>query len=117
FPAVAEIAVHDVDPRLAEVRQAEQESLLDLLEGPRLYYILPRLLLKGKRKQVVLPAKVGRQERVDDGNSVVDAAALDDFFPTEAELLVPLAPLLHVIAFVVLLAELAGIPAVLDVAQ
>ena len=39
------------------------------------------------------------------------------FLPAEAELLVPVALLLQVVALVVLLAELAGVPAVLDVAE
>src|SRR5205823_5663686 len=36
FAAVAVVAVDDVDPRLAEVGQTEEQSLLDLLELPAL---------------------------------------------------------------------------------
>ena len=50
-------------------------------------------------------AEFRRQERVDEGNIVVDAADLEDFLPPQAELLVPVAPLVQVVALVVLLAE------------
>ena len=45
FAAVAVVAVHYIDPRFAEVRQAEQQPLLDFLELARLDDVLPRLLL------------------------------------------------------------------------
>ena len=47
----------------------------------------------------------------------MDAAHLEDFLPAQAELLVPVAPLVQIVALVVFLAELAGVPALLDVAQ
>ena len=45
------------------------------------------------------------------------APHLEDFLAAQAEVLVPLAALVQVVAVVILLAELAGIPAVLDVAK
>ena len=89
FAAVAVVAVHDINPRLAEVRQAEQQPLLDLLELPRLDHVVPGLLLIGEREQLVLRAELRRQERVDEGDVVVDAADLEDLLPPQAELLVP----------------------------
>src|SRR5207237_2614264 len=78
FAAVAVVAVHYIDPRLPEVRQAEQEPLLDLLELPRLNYILPRLFLERVAEKTVPNAEFRRQKRVDEGDVVVDAAHLED---------------------------------------
>ena len=47
FAAVAEVAVYYIDPRFSEVRQAEQQPLLDFLELARLDDVLPGLLLVG----------------------------------------------------------------------
>src|SRR5689334_24901765 len=117
FAAVAVVAVGDVNPRFAEVRQAEQQPLLDLLEVARLDVVLPGLLLPGEGEQLVPDAELWRQEGVDEGDVVVDAADLEDLLPPQPEFLVPLAPPVEVVAVVVLLAELAGVPAVLDVAE
>src|SRR5262249_36670736 len=67
FPAIVVVPVHDVDERLAKIRQAEQQPLLDLLEVARLDDVLPHLLLEGVREQLVLDAELRRQEGVDEG--------------------------------------------------
>src|SRR5262249_27117060 len=113
LPAVAVVAVYYINPRFSEVRQAVKQPLLDLLELARLDHVLPGLLLEGEAEELVLPAELGGEERVDEGNIVVDAANLEDFLPPQAELPVPGALLLLVVALLPLLAELAGVPAVL----
>ena len=49
FPAVAEIAVYYIDPRFSEVRQADEQPLLDFLEVAGLNDVLPPLFLPGER--------------------------------------------------------------------
>src|SRR4051794_34202022 len=115
--AVAVVAVYYKDPRFAEVRQAEQEPLLDLLEVARLDEVLAVLLLPGEGEQVVPDAELRRQERVDEGDVVVDPADLEDLLPAQAQAAVPRPLAVLVVALVPLLAEAAGVPAVLDVAQ
>ena len=89
--------------------------MLDFLELARLDVVLPGLLLVGVGEQVVLHAELGGQESVDEGDVVVDPPHLEDLLPAQAELPVPVAPLLQVVALLVLLAELPGVPTVLDV--
>src|SRR5262249_32511506 len=93
------------------------QPLFYLLEGPGFNDILPGLVLKSVGEHLVLPAEVRRQERVDEGNIVMDAPDLKYFLPAETQLLVPGPPLLQVVALLPLLAELPGVPAVLDVAE
>ena len=57
------------------------------------------------------------QESVDKGNIVVNAADLEYFLPAQTQSLVPFAFGVFIVAFVPFLAEPAGVPAVLDVAQ
>src|SRR5262249_27234751 len=89
FAAVAVVAVHHVNPRFAEVGQAEQEPLLNLSKLPRLDDVILALLVVVERKKLMLLTKLRRQEGVDKGNIVMDAANLEDFFAAQAELLVP----------------------------
>src|SRR6516164_4774695 len=76
FPAVAIIAVYYIDPRFSEISQAKQEPLLDFFKIARLDDVLAALLLVGEREHVIPDAELGRQERVDEGDVVVDAARL-----------------------------------------
>src|SRR5262245_24001452 len=115
--AVAVIAVYYIDPRFSEVSQAEQEALLDFLEIARLNVVLPDLFLPGVGEQVVLDAELGRQEGVDERDVVMYTPDLVDLLPAQAQFLIPGALLLDVVALVKLLAESAGVPAHLDVAQ
>ena len=62
--AVPVVAVLDADDRLAEVGQAEQEPLLDLLELAALDLVASRVWsLCLKLKSLCAAAEVGRQER------------------------------------------------------
>src|SRR6516225_1183658 len=117
FAAVAVVAVYYINPRFPEVRQAEEQALLDVFEVARLDEVLPGLLLPGEGEQLVLDAEFRRQEGVDEGDVVVDAADLEDLLLAQAKAFIPLALLVEVVALLPLLAELAGVPAVLDVAQ
>src|SRR5437588_5873007 len=111
------IAVDHINPGFSKICQAEEEAQLDLFELAGLNDVLAHLLLPGVGKQLVLDAKLRRQKGVDKGNIVMDAADLKDFFPAQAELLIPFAPFLQIVAVVVVLAELAGVPALLDIAK
>ena len=115
--AVAVVAVLDPDDRLAEVGQVEQQPLLDLLELAALDLVRVVLVVVLEAEELVPAAEVRRQERVDERQVVVDPADLEDLLPAQAELLVPLPPRLVVVAFVVFLAELPLVPALLDVAE
>src|SRR5437016_8861820 len=105
FSAVSVVSVNHVNPRLAEVRQAEQQPQLDLLEIAGVNVVYTGLLLEGIGEHFVLDTKFRGQECVDEGYIVVNAADLEDFFAAEAKLLVPVAPFLQIIALVGLLAE------------
>src|SRR5438132_12107906 len=104
------VAVNHVNPGLSEVCQAEQQALLDLVELPRLNDVLPHLLLPGEGEQLVLDAKLWRQKGIDKGNIVVNPSHLEDFLPSQAELLIPPAPFVQIVTVIIFLAELAGIP-------
>src|SRR5262245_22935468 len=117
FSTIAVISVDYVDPRLPEVGQAEQEPLLDLLELAGINVVYPSLLLVGIGEHLILVTEFRRQESIDEGYIVMDSAHLEDFFSPEASLLVPVSPLLQIIALLVLLAEASRVPAVLDVAE
>ena len=66
--------------------------MLDFFELARLDDVLAPLLLERVREQLPLAAEVRRQERLDKSNVVMDPADLEDFFPPQAEFLVPVAP-------------------------
>src|SRR5262245_6298738 len=72
FTPVAIIAVYYINPRFAEVCQAKQQPLLDLLEFPGLNDVLAGLFLEGVGEQLVLDAELGCQEGVDKGDIVMD---------------------------------------------
>src|SRR5258708_1624006 len=61
--------------------------------------------------------KLWRQERVDKGNIVMNAANLKDFLPAQAKLPVPFTTFVEVIAFIVFLAKLSRVPPVLDIPE
>src|SRR5262249_11484275 len=66
--AVAVVAVYYINPRLAEVRQAEEEPLLDFLELAGLNDVLAGLLLEGVGEHLLPGAKLRGQEGVDEGD-------------------------------------------------
>src|SRR5262249_19578101 len=77
--AIAVVAVHDKNPRFAEVRQAEQQPFLDLVELPRLDDELAGLVLKRETEHLVIATELRRQEGIDESNIVVNVAHLEDF--------------------------------------
>src|SRR5262245_59659084 len=85
FTAVAVVPVDDVDPRLAEVGQAEEQSLLDILELPALDDVVLALLVVVEREELVLPAELRSQEGVDEGVVVVDLVEIGDVLSSHAE--------------------------------
>src|SRR5207244_3991594 len=89
----------------------------DLVKLARLDHVVFLLFVVGKRKQLVLLAKLRRQERVDKGNIVMNLADLEDFLASEAQIQVPLALFFVIVAFFPVLAKLPSIPAAFDVAQ
>ena len=115
--AVVEVAVDDVDERLAEVRQAEQQPLLHLLELARLDLPVARPLVETEAVELLVDAELGREELVDESDVVVQRPHLEDLLPPLAEAHVPRLLLDHVLAVVPLLAEPALVPPVLDVAE
>ena len=116
--AIAVVAVDHVNPRLAEIGQAEQQPLLDLLELARLDHVLPRLLLVGVREHLVLRRRTPGVRKVSmKVISLWTRRTSKIFLPAQSELFVPVALLLQIVAFVVFLAELPRVPALLDVAQ
>src|SRR6478672_138897 len=92
------VPILDPDDRLAEIGQAEQQALLDLLELAALDLVGLVLVVVAEAEELVAAAEVGRQERVDERDVVVDPPDLEDLPPPQAELLVPAPALLVVVA-------------------
>src|SRR5712664_3454893 len=114
--AVLEVAVDLLDDRLPEVGELLQQLALHLLELAVEDLPAVRLLVEAVDEQLLLRREVGGEELVDEGDVVVVLAHLEDLLPAQAQLLVPRAAGAQVVALVVLLAEAALVPALLDVA-
>src|SRR5712664_1333114 len=113
---VLEVAVDHLDDRLPEVGELLQQLALHLLELAVEDLPAVRLLVEAVDEQLLLHREVGGEELVDEGHVVVVLAHLEDLLPAQAQLLVPSAAGAQVVALVVLLAEPALVPALLDVA-
>src|SRR5262249_54829928 len=100
-----------------EVRQAEEQTLLDLLEFTRFDHVIGRLFCIRKAEHFVPRTELWGGKRVDESNIVMDPSDLEDFLSTQTQLLVPFPLDLQVVAFVVLGAESPRVPALLDIAQ
>src|SRR5262249_45845320 len=111
------VAVLDTDDWLAEIRQTEQQTLLDLLELATLDLVGLILVVVLEAEEAVTAAEVRGEEGIDERHVVVDPAHLEDLLAAQAELLVPPAALLVVVAVLVLGAELPLVPALLDIAE
>src|SRR4051794_32455215 len=81
FAAVAVISVYHKDPRFSEIRQAEQQAFLNLVEVPRLNEVLPVLFLPSISEKIVPNAEFRGQKSVDKCNVVMNFADLEDFLP------------------------------------
>src|SRR3954452_21666742 len=112
---VAVVAVLDPDDRLAEIRQVEQEPLLDLLELAALDLVRIVLVVVFVAEKLITLAEILRQIRVDEGHIVMDAADLEDLLPAQAKLLVPLAADFVIVAFLPFWAELPLVPTIFDI--
>ena len=103
--AVFVVAVLHINDRPADVREVEQQPLLDLLEFAAFDLVVAGVVVEAERKQLVLAAEIERQELVDERQVVVDAADLEDLLAAQAQLLVPVALGAIVVALFVFLAE------------
>src|SRR5262249_16755458 len=115
--AILEVAVLDIDERLPEVGQLEQQPILDLLELAGLDFPVAAALVEAEVEELLLAAEIEREVLVDEPDVVVELADLEDLAPPEAEPLVPVLARLQRVALVELFAEPPAVPAILDVAQ
>src|ERR1700748_1680766 len=115
--AVLEVAVLDQDHRLAAVGQHPQQLVLHLLELAAHDLPVAAALREPERIELLLDAELEREELVDERDVIVELADLEDPLLAQPRAAIPVALLLHRVALVPLLAELATIPAVLDVTQ
>src|SRR5207248_1641851 len=90
--AVLEVAVLDVDERLPEVGQPEQQLVFDLLELAALDLPVARALVEPEGEELVAAAELLGEELVDEGDVVVELAHLEDLLLAEAEPAIPRAP-------------------------
>jgi hypothetical protein len=117
FPAVLVIAVEHMDDWPAHVGQAEQKPFLNLGELAALDDVGVAVGLVAKREQLVLAAELQREELVDERQIVVDPADLKDLLAAKPSACIPAAAPFEIIALFPLLAELALVPAVFDMAE
>ena len=116
FAAIFEIAVGDVNERLAEIRQTENSSFcFTLFQLRSAISYTPRSGLNWYVKKLLFVAELFGEERIDERDVVVNPACFEDLLASEAQSEVPFALRDVVVAFVVILAELAAVPAVFDV--
>ena len=115
--AVAVVGVHDVDDGLAQVGEGEEQALLHLAPVAAHDDVAARARVVAVDVELEALAELLGHEGVDEGDVVVDLPHLEDLLPAQAELAVPAALGLEVVALVVVLAELALVPAVLDLAE
>src|SRR5207247_8751745 len=113
---VAEIAVDDVDERLAEVGELEEKSLLHLLEVAVGNLVHAGLRIEVVEEQLVLAAEILGEIVVDEGHIRAVLAHLEDLLATQPRLPVPARPLHEILAVVELLPEAPLVPALPDVA-
>ena len=115
FTAVFEVAVGDIDERLPEIRQTEKQLLFHAFPVPVGDFVHTALGVELVGEELVLVAELFGEERIDERDVVVDPPRFENLLAAEAQADVPLALGVVVVAFVVILAELAFVPAVFDV--
>src|SRR4051812_5299957 len=114
--AILIVGVLHINDRPTDVREIKQQPLFYLLELAAFDLVVARIVVEPEGKQLVLAAKVERQELIDERQVVVHTANLENLLPAQALLLVPVALGVVVVALVVFLAECAAVPAIFDVA-
>src|SRR5206468_119453 len=85
--AVLIVAVLDVNDRPADVREIKQQALFHLLKFAAFDLVVAGILVESEGKELVLAAKIERQELVDERQIVVDAADFKNLLAAQAELL------------------------------
>src|SRR5260370_18286255 len=114
---IVEIRILDVDKRIASVGELKEKLLLHGLKLPR--FDLEALVAVGptKAEELVITHKIGGQKLVDEGDVAIESAHFEDLFLPKTEAQVPILLRLEIITLFPLLAELAAVPALLDVAK
>src|SRR5690606_29786243 len=101
----------------AMVGQTLQQLLFDRGELSRSDFVVARMLVVGEREHLVLAAEVLSEERINEGDVVVDPSHLENLVAAQAQLFVPAAAGLVVLALFPFGPELALVPPLLNVAE
>jgi len=117
FAAVFVVAIDDANDGLAAVGEAFEELLFDLGELAAFDFVDFALFVVAKLKELVFADEIEGEELVDEGEVVVDAADLEDFFAAQVGGGVPVFALEVIVARFVVEAEGAAVPAIFDIAE
>ncbi len=115
--AVFVVAVANLDDRTADVGQTVEKAFFNFGEFAAFDVVGVGIFVVVEGEELVLAAKVEREELVDKHQVVVDAADFENFLAAEAGASIPIAALAHIVALVVFFAEAAAVPAIFDVAE
>src|SRR5215471_17057206 len=115
FAAILKIAIRDINKRLPEIRQREQQLLLHALPVAISDFVNTALRIELIREEPLFMAELFGKEGVDKCDVVVNASRFEDLFAAESQAKIPFPFRNVVVAFLVILTELAAIPPVLDV--
>src|SRR5437764_14641178 len=110
--AVLEVAILDHDHGLAAVGQRPEQLVLHLLELAAHDLPVAAALGEPERVELLLDAELEREELVDERDVVVELADLEQALSAQPGAAVPVALLVHRVALLPLLAELAAVPAI-----
>src|SRR5215510_8919921 len=108
--AVLEVAVLDHDHRLAAVGQHPEQLVLHLPELAAHDLPVAAALREPERVELLLDAELQGEELVDERNVVVQLADLEQPLHAQPGPAIPVPLLIHRVALVPLLAELASVP-------
>jgi hypothetical protein len=89
FTAVFEIAVRDVDKRLTEVRQREEQLLLHALPIAVGNFVDAALWIELIGKELSFVAELFREKRIDECDVVVDTPGLENLFTAKTQAEIP----------------------------
>lgn len=114
---VAVIGVFDADDGLSKVCQTEEKSLLNFFELAALDVIGLTMFVVSVAEKVVPTTKIRGEVGIDKRHIIVNASDLENFLASEADLFIPRAALLVIVALFPLGTELTAVPSFLDVAE
>ena len=114
--AIFEIRVFDQNNRLAEIGQREEELVFHLPPVPIHDLVLPAPAIKSIGEKLLLLAKFLVHEAIDKCHIVVELSHFEDLLAPQSQLFVPVRFSTMLVAFIVVLAEFAFVPAVFDIA-